>query len=145
MSKWKPRWVLCPDEVGDRERTLWLWSQFAPRLRRYGWPLAFACQDGMTPKDVPRGAEVAFLGGKTQWKWRNVAFFAASLPRIHVGRVNMAHRLEYCERLGVESVDGTGYFRGGETSWKANALVDFLDGHRSQQVDYLQETNRAHT
>ena len=56
-----PRWVLVPDVVADREATLAKWEQYAPVAVRYGWPLAIAVQDGMTPADIPAGAEVISL------------------------------------------------------------------------------------
>jgi len=123
-------WVAVPDEVGDKEETLRLWNQYERRVRQFGWPLAFVVQDGMTPFDVPRNADVVFIGGSTNGKWRNTSLFAASFPRIHIGRVNWWDKLEYCERLGVESCDGTGFFRGGEDSEQSKQLQDFLSGHR---------------
>jgi hypothetical protein len=108
-----PLWVLVPDVVASRPGTLDRWREWAPRLRKvYAWPLAFAVQDGMTPADVPSDASVVFVGGSTRWKWGNVAKFASLFPRVHVGRVNTERRLWQCWRLGVESVDGSGWFRG---------------------------------
>jgi hypothetical protein len=133
LSRYKPEWVLVPDEVGNRDRTLWLWNQYKPRVAMYGWPLAFAVQDGMTTKDVPESAEVVFIGGTTNWKWRNVALFCAVFPRVHVGRVNWVDKLEYCETVGVESCDGTGFFRGGPDSEQALQLIDFISGHRRSE------------
>lgn len=136
LSKHKPKWILVPDEVANKTRTLELWNNYAATLRRlYGWPLAFAAQDGMTPLDVPDDADIVFIGGSTNWKWRNAALFSASFKRIHVGRVNWFDKLEYCERLGVESVDGTGFFRGGENSTQAKQLRDFIEGHRRTHPD----------
>jgi hypothetical protein len=130
LSRYKPDWVAVPDEVADREKTLWLWNQYERRIKMYGWRLAFVVQDGMTPNDVPESADVVFVGGSTKWKWRNVALFCATFPRVHVGRVNWVDKLEYCERVGVESCDGTGFFRGGSDSIQARQLVDFISGHR---------------
>ncbi len=129
FSKYKPDWVAVPDEVGDRDKTLSLWDQYERRVKQYGWRTAFVVQDGMTPNDIP-DCDVVFIGGTTKWKWRNAALFAATFPRVHVGRVNWHDKLEYCERLGIESCDGTGFFRGGEGSQQAIQLEDFLSGHR---------------
>src|SRR5690348_9006473 len=56
LSGQRPIWAIVPDVVGDRIRTLRKWDMYAPRLAEYGWPLAFAVQDGMAPSDVPHGA-----------------------------------------------------------------------------------------
>jgi hypothetical protein len=53
---------------------------------------------------------------------------AHSLP--HLPHTHKCHRLEYCESINAESVDGTGFFRAGETSDRAKHLTDFLEGHR---------------
>jgi hypothetical protein len=126
----KPRFVVVPDEVADREATIYLWHQYEKALRRYGWPLAFAVQDGMSLRDIPKSADVVFIGGSTKWKWRNAALFCAGFPRVHIGRVNWFDKLEYCENVGAESCDGTGFFRGGEGSEQATQLHDFLAGKR---------------
>jgi len=130
ICRFKPMWVLVPDAVGNKEETKLLWPRYEKDIRRYGWPLAFAVQDGMTIRDVPTSADVIFVGGTTTWKWRNAANFVAAFPRVHVGRVNWVDKLEYCEQLGVESCDGTGFFRGGPDSIQAEQLKDFIAGHR---------------
>ncbi len=135
FSRYKPDWVAVPDEVGDKEKTLFLWNQYEHRVRQYGWRTAFVVQDSMTPNDVP-DCDVVFVGGTTKWKWRNAALFAATFPRVHVGRVNWWDKLEYCERLGIESCDGTGFFRGGEDSEQSIQLQDFLSGHRRYEQQH---------
>lgn len=107
-----PRWLLVPDVVADREATLARWHEWAPQLRPFGWPLAIAVQDGMTPGDVPADADVIFVGGSTRWKWRTVLTWCAAFPRVHVGRVNGYRGLWACYDAGAESCDGTGWFRG---------------------------------
>lgn len=125
----QPMWVVVPDAVGNKDETWWLWDRYEPRMRQYGWKLAFVAQDGMVPTDVPRNADVVFIGGSTNWKWRNVALFAASCERVHVGRVNWHDKLEYCQRLGIMSVDGSGFFRQGDGS-RSHQLVEFIAGRR---------------
>jgi hypothetical protein len=110
----RPRWVVVPDAVGDREETLRRWEQWYWRLP--GHHLAMAVQDGMTPDDVPDGA-VVFVGGTTRWKWGTVKMWAENFPRVHVGRVNTYNRLWQCAELGVESCDGTGWTRGDQAQW----------------------------
>lgn len=130
LCKFKPRWITVPDEVADKHTTLDLWAHYEPALRRYGWPLAFVVQDGMTPFDVPKSADLVFIGGTTEWKWRNAALFVAAFPRVHIGRVNNIDKIEFCERLGVESCDGTGFFRDGEGDLRAVQLEQFFGGRR---------------
>ncbi len=129
LSRFKPDWVAVPDEVANRDRTLRLWDYYESRVRKYGWRLAFVVQDGMTPNDVP-DCDVVFVGGSTNWKWRNAALFCATFPRVHIGRVNWVDKLEYCERIGAESCDGTGFFRGGSDSVQGIQLQQFIAGRR---------------
>jgi len=126
----EPRWCLVPDVVGNREETLQRWKQYSPEARAFGWPLAFAVQDGMTSRDVPQDAEVVFVGGTTDWKWATVPMWAAIFSRVHVGRVNSIEKLRVCDRLGVESVDGTGWFRDESRLDKVAALVAWLEEGR---------------
>lgn len=111
-ARFKPMWVIVPDAVADRNETLQKWDKYASRVAAYGFPLAFAVQDGMGRHDVPEEAKLVFVGGSTAWKWSTVPAWTAWFPRVHVGRVNTLPRLIECEDRGVESVDGTGWFRG---------------------------------
>lgn len=119
-----PRWVIAPDVVGNRIATLERWLEWAPRLRAFGWPLAFAVQDGMKQSDVPKDAEVVFVGGTTTWKWATVRDWCRHNQRVHVGRVNGYSDLWYCDMAGVESCDGTGWFRGDKVQFVG--LVQYL-------------------
>lgn len=121
-----PLWVAVPDVVADRKGTLSSWEEHAPRVARYGWPLAFVVQDGMRRQDVPLAADLVFVGGTLAWKWAHVPAWAAWFKRVHVGRVNSPEKLWQLESLGVESCDGTGWLRGDQFQW--NGLVDFLAG-----------------
>ena len=126
-----PFWVVVPDKVGDAVETKRLWKEWAPLLRSdYRWPLAFAVQDGMIRQDVPSDADVVFIGGSTEWKGAWVPSWAAWCPRVHVARVNRPRALEYLEGLGVESCDGTGWFRGDKT--QTQGLLDWVQGIRRQ-------------
>lgn len=117
-SAYKPLWVLVPDVVGDSKATLKSWDKYSPIARRYGWPLAFAVQDGMKARDVPSDADVVFVGGTTIWKWKTVPKWCDRFERVHVGRVNSYHRLKECYELGVESCDGTGWMRGDKRQFR---------------------------
>jgi hypothetical protein len=108
----QPEWIAVPDVVMDREATLSQWQHWAPVVADLGVPLAFVVQDGMKAVDVPGEAAVIFVGGSTPWKWLTLPMWCEQGRRVHVGRVNTARRLRQCMRLGVESCDGTGYFKG---------------------------------
>lgn len=136
LRRLAPRWVLVPDVVADRLGTIQAWSRWEPELRKTDWPLAFAVQDGMSASDVPDSADVVFVGGTTKWKWRTVAYWAEHFGRVHVGRVNEVERVEMCERLGVESVDGTGWFRATEEGRQAKALRNWVEhGTRAEHPE----------
>ena len=77
----KPRWVVVPDSVGNRDETLREWDRWYPILKQsYDHTWAFCVQDGMTPADVPSEAEVVFVGGTKEWKLRNLVM----LSLIHI-------------------------------------------------------------
>lgn len=107
-----PLWALVPDSVADAKETLRQWKLWLPVLKGYGWNVAFAVQDGMTKDDVPSDADVVFVGGSTEWKWKTVHRWCDDFPRVHVGRVNTNGKLWECHESGAESCDGTGWFRG---------------------------------
>lgn len=111
----RPRWGAVADVVGNRVRTLALWRRWSPYLqRRYGWPLAFVVQNGMTASDLPPVSEAAvlFVGGSTEWKRETTAYWCHHHPRVHVGRVNGERDLWRYHLAGAESCDGSGWFRG---------------------------------
>jgi hypothetical protein len=92
-----PRWVAVPDVVADREATLRLWQRWHLKVRCFGWPLV---------------ADVIFVGGSTGWKRATAGIWCQAHPRVHIGRVNGEKDLWRYHRLGAESCDGTGWFRG---------------------------------
>lgn len=122
-----PLWVVVPDVVADREATLEMWNEWHPKVSEIlpGTPLAFAAQDGMTPDDVPANADVVFVGGSTEWKWKTCRTWTANFPRVHIARVNSERKLWQCYEAGAESCDGTGWMRGGED--RIEELERFLE------------------
>lgn len=111
----QPLWIAVPDVPFNGEETLDWWEIWAPRLRSYDVPLALVVQNGMTPDVVVpllSKGDVIFVGGSTEWKWATVESWASAWDRIHVGRVNSPEKLTYLKGLGVESCDGSGWFRG---------------------------------
>jgi hypothetical protein len=107
----KPIFCVSPDVVGCHDRSLALWHYYYPRLKEYGFPIAFVAQNGCEPKLVPKNADWVFVGGLDPWKQENIHKYAAMNIPCHVGRVNGIGRLKYCESLGVDSIDGTGWMR----------------------------------
>lgn len=144
----KPLWIVCPDVLGDRDATLQEWETWEPQLRQFDMTIAFAVQDGMTEGDVPDGAALVFVGGSTTWKWLNYDRWPKAGLRTHVGRVNGYSYLKDCHLAGVESVDGTGFFRGDQK--QLHGLRTYLEqadrgdlGERQmsmfERMDYLPE------
>jgi hypothetical protein len=105
-----PLFVVCPDVVGCHDRTIALWHYYYPKIKPYGFPIAFVAQDGCTPDAIPAECDWIFIGGTTQWKMNNIKPYIGLRP-VHVGRVNAMHFVKYCESLGVTSIDGTGWMR----------------------------------
>ena len=123
------KWILVPDVVADKKATIEKWKRFSPIARRYESDLAFAVQDGMSPDDVPADADLIFIGGSTEWKWATLKMWC-QFPRVHVGRVNTIERVWRCHDLGVESVDGTGWFRDGTDQPRMTRLENYFAGFR---------------
>lgn len=135
LSGQPPLWALVPDVVGDREGTLRKWDQYAPVLRRYGWPLAFAVQDGMAAADVPREAEVVFIGGSQEWKWATLRMWCDRFAQVHVGGVNTYRNLWKSHEAGAASCDGTGWFRGDQKQRRdLYAYMSESSGHTHREV-----------
>lgn len=139
MLKWvrstrlEPMWAAVPDSVGNREETLRLWNLYSDELKALGFPKAFCVQDGMTEKDVPKSAEVVFVGGTDGWKFPNLPRWTENFRRVHCARVNSPEMIEACDRLGCESIDGTGWFRDPSRKDKLPALERFIEGFKTKQ------------
>lgn len=133
-SSHNPLWVVVPDVVTDREKTIEMWHRWSPIVRSIlpHTPLAFAVQDGMQVEDVPSDADVVFVGGSFDWKWDNLHLWTENFPRVHVARVNSERLLWKADSSGAMSVDGTGWVRGGEERLKG--LVSYLEksSHKNQ-------------
>lgn len=139
-----PNWILVPDVVADREGTLKKWQTYAPIAARYGWPLAMAVQNGMTPADLPDNAEVIFVGGSSEWKWKTLPMWAETGRRVHVGRVNEVDKLISCESWRVESVDGTGWMQGTDEGRQARDLSQWLSGKYQSHPEFGFNTLPSH-
>jgi hypothetical protein len=135
MTRYKPLWAIVPDVVANRKETLENWKRYAFILDEIGWPKAFAVQDGMTPDDVPESAALVFVGGSTSFKWRTVTTWVKNFRRVHVGRVNNIEKVWMCQDIGVESVDGTGWFKDPSCEKKLPALFDWFANQRSETTE----------
>lgn len=108
-----PLFCLVPDRPFDHEGTLRRWERYAPVVVAFGYPTAFAIQDGATVETVPWDQlDVAFLAGTTGWKCGEPAYEMALEARnrdkwVHMGRVNSWERLDWASRIGCDSADGT--------------------------------------
>ena len=105
-----PLFLIVPDVVGDCRATLESWHKWYPQLKDLGWPLAFAVQDGMLDSNIPDNADLIFVGGTQEWKFKTMAHWCQKFP-CHVGQVNTGKRLYEAHQAGAWSVDGTGWFR----------------------------------
>ena len=105
--------------VADAEETNRRWHLYHQRVN---FKKAFVVQDGHEPQDVPKEAYAVFVGGSTDWKLDNAHKFKGVAPWLHIGRVNTEKRLLWAEKIGADSVDGTGFFRG-----RGKQYFDFLN------------------
>ena len=121
----KPLWVACPDKVMDRKETLKMWPVHSKRILEAGFKSAFVLQDGMTKADVPQEAEVLFVGGSFEWKWKMLPDICTWGKRVHCGRVNSYEGLWICDENNVESCDGTGWVRGGIE--RMQPMINYLE------------------
>lgn len=129
----EPLWAAVPDVVADRQKTLEQWAMFNCVVSGdFGWQTALVVQDGMTMIDVERcQPDVVFVGGTTEWKWQTAHVWCQNFPRVHIGRVR-SRRLSYCEQIGAESCDGSGWFRESYRGRPARQLEGWLHNPRPQ-------------
>jgi hypothetical protein len=119
------RFVAVPDVVASAIRTLEIFEAWRYRLQ--SWPLALVAQDGQESLPIPwAGIEAVFIGGSTSWKMSQSAAHVIKAAQalgkwVHVGRVNTPARFEYFEKLGADSIDGTGLSR---YSWMREAIYE---------------------
>lgn len=132
-SKCNILWIASPDVVGNARETNNLFEAWYDKLTNFN--IAYVGQDGAEDLDLPFDYfDCLFIGGTTDWKLsesaRCLIHHAKHLGKVvHVGRVNSEKRLRYCYRLGVDTVDGSGYFR--YKWWFLAQMLQFMDGlHR---------------
>jgi hypothetical protein len=135
------KFVACPDVVGSARRTLEVFRHWYPKLN--GFPAALVCQDGQEDLPIPWSViDAVFIGGSTEWKRsrhsEEIIKAAKAIGKwVHVGRVNTPMRMDWCEALGVDSVDGTGickYTHMREDVANGLPLLDGLDSAGERQA-----------
>lgn len=112
--------LTVPDVPFHWAPTLAKFKDWAPSLRRMGFPLGCAVQDGATVENIPwNELDAVFVGGSTQWKREHTPLFGSPVGEIireakcrgkwvHVGRsANSVKQVLYAYQLGADSVDGT--------------------------------------
>jgi hypothetical protein len=131
-----PLFVLLPDVVADWQRTVERAYRYRDELWQRNLPVGLALQDGCDYCEALRlSPSTVFVGGSTQWKWRHAEeitqFFQGCDKRVHIGRTSGPWRIRECLRLGVESCDGTGWFR--NPGRELPKLFAALDGQEPQR------------
>lgn len=124
LLKWLPRWqdyadsclfVVAPDILTNACATLqtfWLWRDI---IAAYGYPVAFAVQDGIEDYPPPWGYfDALFIGATNRTKYsRHVAELVRGAKArglwVHNGRVNGLSAVRYSKTIGCDSFDGTGF------------------------------------
>jgi hypothetical protein len=105
--------AVAPDVVADAAGTLTRSAPFLDPIRRLGYPVALAAQDGLEQLAVPwADFDVLFVGGSTGWKLgaeaRQLVGEARSRGKwVHFARVNSERRFRYAHHIGCNSADGT--------------------------------------
>lgn len=136
MTGIEPLWAAVPDVVANRDATLSNWPKYSPVIKDMGWKTAFCVQDGMTPDDVPEDADLVFVGGSDGWKFPNLPMWTQNFPRVHCARVTSQEMIEACDRLGCESVDGTGWFRAPSRPDHLPMLERFIKGQLEKHPEF---------
>jgi len=121
--------IVVPDIVAGGEESFHFSVEWI-RHKLQGSPrLAFAVQDGMTPKLFyawhRKSISHIFVGGTIKWKWRTAKewcdFAHEHGLKCHIGRVGTVDDLRRAKRIGADSVDGTYMMRNDDWS----ALEEF--------------------
>lgn len=121
------KFVVARDVVGDSYLTGMFYEEYASLIMRYGLPVAYVAQDGVTVGDVPWGAlDALFIGGTDDFKGSPlVAELVAEAKRrgkwVHMGRVNSKRRVIYAGSIGCDSFDGSSF-----SKWRRTWLRDGL-------------------
>lgn len=103
--------IVAPDVVGDYRATVAQFPRYAKMIRKFGYPVAFVSQDGLTPEETPwDDFDVLFVGGTDNHKLTSEAgiLIDCAINKkkwVHIGRVNSTSRVRKFWR--ADSWDGT--------------------------------------
>ena len=131
FPKTKANWGIVPDVVTDSKATIEEFHKYKEYFQEFNLPMAYAVQNGATPKDVPKEADVVFVGGTNgsngtpNWKWDTAQMWCQEFPRVHIGGVNSLNGFILAEEYGAESVDGSGMTKNHKQKID---MVNFLTG-----------------
>lgn len=107
--------AVVPDVWADAEATLLMFQSWLGEYQAYGYPVAFAAQDGIERSRIPWDSfQCLFIGGSNSFKYsqalRDVVAEAKRRGKwVHHGRVNTPQRILYSATIGCDSFDGTHY------------------------------------
>lgn len=135
----KPDFIVIPDVLYNKEKTLDFAHYWIPNLKKYKWPLYMVLQDGMIPHDTvlfQNHVKGFFLGGSHKWKWKNaemwVEYVHACKLQMHFGGCGKFKELLKAKRMGFDSIDSA--------SFQKRSLFDRINSFRNQ--DNLKITYR---
>jgi hypothetical protein len=106
------RFVVVPDVIPDAEKTIDQYRKLEPEFRKFGLPVAFVAQNGLTRIPDDLNYDCLFLGATNDYRFsqdaRNIIAQAKDAGKwVHVGRVNTPKGIEFAFHLGADSCDGT--------------------------------------
>ena len=115
-------WIAIPDAVGDWAQTQRIMPDWVARLDKYNKPLLAVAQNGSQVDQysdlhalLQTNIAGLFIGGTTEWKLQHIQGIANVCQQYgkicHVGRVNSAKRIQFCNDAGATSIDGSGASR----------------------------------
>lgn len=111
----KPAWVVTYDVPGNAEDTLALFPKWSKIIRDYGYPVALAAQNGLTPQQVAWDEiDCLFVGGRGTWRSSPACMALVDEAKqrgkwTHLGRVNTWGRISSAWMVGYDSVDGSSF------------------------------------
>jgi len=116
--------IVCPDLLMGGGDSLDFSLSWATGKLKTANNLSLVVQDGMKPYDIDMTAMInrfthIFVGGSVDWKWETTEMwreYATSKgKKLHVGGCGTLDKLNYCKKIGVDSVDSTSFVR--NNSW----------------------------
>jgi hypothetical protein len=118
---WKVRhaprglFICAPDVRPRADLTLRRFYDWLPALRQAEQPIALVAQDGLERETIPWSQfQALFVGATDAWKFgpHGIGIIREAKRRglwVHIGRVNWYTRMRWCQNVGADSVDGSGW------------------------------------